>query len=71
VSRLGRILIKSLREAASEGKSTWSLFKDKPVLERISMVLYTCDLLDPVFRAYYAVNTFFANCARLIEFREV
>jgi len=68
MSRLGRELIKSLREATSEGKSTWEINKDKPLKERISLVLYTCDLLEPLFSAYYAIDTFFANIKRLIEF---
>jgi hypothetical protein len=68
MSRLGRSFLKSLRGAASEGRGTWQLYKDKPLLERISMVIYTCDLLDPLFKTYYAVDTFFANVKRLIEF---
>lgn len=68
MSRLGRELIKSLRGAVLEGGSTWQLYKDKPFLERLSMVIYTCDILDPLFKAYYSIDTFFANVRRLIEF---
>jgi hypothetical protein len=68
MGKLGRGLIKSLRRATAEGKSTWNMYKDKPFFERVSSVLYTCDLLDPVFDAYYSVDTFIANCKRLIEY---
>lgn len=68
MSKLGRGLIKSLREATSEGKGTWKLYKDKPILERISMVLYTCDLLDPVFNTYYSIRGFIKNCIRVIDY---
>src|SRR4030067_3770003 len=68
MSKLGRMLIKSLREAASEGKGTWQLYKDKPFFERVMSVLYTCDLLDPLFKAYYSIDTFIHNVLKLIEF---
>lgn len=68
MGRLGKKLIKSLREATREGKSTWEMYKDKPFFERLSKVLYTCDLLDPVFDVYYSIMTFIHNCQRVIEF---
>jgi hypothetical protein len=68
MGRLGRGLIKALREATSEGKGTWALYKDEPFWSRVSKVLYTCDILDPVFDAYYSFDTFIANCKRLVEY---
>jgi hypothetical protein len=68
MSRLGRKLIKSLRSAVAEDISTWSLYKDKPFFKRLGMVMYTSDLLDPLFKIYYSIDTFIDNVLRLIEF---
>jgi len=68
MSRAGRGILKALGEATNEGKNTWFLFPEKPLGERIMMVLYTCDLLDPVFDVYYSICSFVNNCQRLIEY---
>lgn len=71
MGRLGRSLIKSLRSINSDAKNTWDLFKDKPLKERIYMVLYTCDALDPVFDVYYSIRSFISNIRRLIEYAPI
>lgn len=64
MSKLGRSLIRALKEA----NGTMDLYKDKPILYRIKMVLYTCDLLNPVFDVYYSIRGFLSNIRRVIEF---
>lgn len=68
MGKLGRSLIKSLQQATREGKSTWELYKDKPFWFRVQRVLYTCDLLDPVFDVWYYILKIKHNCERLIEY---
>ena len=67
MSRIGRLVIKSL----SEGKDTWSLYKNKSIFYRLYMVVYTMDILDGMFDFYYFVRNFVANIARLIEYAPV
>ena len=67
MSKMSRMLIRSL----SEGRSTWSLYKNKPLLERLTMVIYTMPLLDKPFDVYYSIRGFFQNVARLFEYAPV
>lgn len=64
MSRLGRKLISGLKEISG----TIDLYKDKPLLYRIKMALYTSDLLDPLFQVYYTLSGFFDNLRRVVEF---
>lgn len=64
MGKLGRSLIKGLKEAAG----TMDLYKDKPLSYRIKMALYTSDLLDPLFQVYYSISAFISNIRRVIEF---
>ena len=67
MSKLGRKLIRSLA-SLQESKSTWDLYKNEPFFKRVSKVLYTADVLDPVFDVYYAIRGFISNCRRLIGY---
>lgn len=64
MSRLGRALIQSLKEA----NGTMGLYKNKPLWYRLKMAAYTSDLLNPLFHVYYNVVGFFQNIKRVIEF---
>ncbi len=68
MSKCGRSLIKGLKNSIYESIGTWDLYKDKSLVDRIYMTLYTCDMFDWAFNSYYAICTFFNNCARLIEY---
>ena len=67
MGRLGRSLVKSLN-GLNESRSTWDLYKNKPLLKRIMSVLYIADILDPVFNTYYSIRGFISNVKRLIEY---
>lgn len=67
MSKVTRMLIRSL----AESRSTWSLYKGKPLLERLSMVIYTMPLLDKPFDVYYSIRGFFQNVARVIDYLPV
>lgn len=71
MSRLERSLLKSLRRAIAQDKSTWQLYKDKPFFDRLSRVLYTSDILDPFFKVYYSIRSFINNCKRVIEYAPI
>lgn len=62
--RLGRNLIRTL----NEGKNTWDLYKKEPFFKRVMRVLYTSDILEPIFNLYYSICGFFQNIERLIEY---
>lgn len=64
MSKMGRMLVRSL----SEGKSVWSLYKDKPLYKRLYSTLYHMDIFDGLFNVYYAIRNFCRNVARLIEY---
>lgn len=65
MSELGRMLIKSLKK---EDVSTWTLYKDKPLFERLRKVIYLSDILNPVLKSYYAAHSFITNCKRVIKY---
>lgn len=64
MSRLGRKLIRGLRE----GRSVWELYKNKPLHKRLWAAIYHSDILDPLFNIYYSVVSFIKNVKRLIEY---
>ena len=67
MSNVGRKLLQALQE----DKSTWDLYKDKPFLTRVSKVMYTSELLDPMFKVYYSIRAFINNVKRLIEYAPI
>lgn len=54
--------------ALKEANGTMDLYKDKPLMYRVKMALYTSDLLSPLFNVYYSCRAFFNNIRRVIEF---
>lgn len=64
MSKIGRMLVRSL----SEGKSVWTLYKDKPLYKRLYSTLYHMDIFDGLFNVYYAIRNFCHNVARLVEY---
>lgn len=68
MSKLGRSLIKSLREAIGEDISTWSIYKDEPFFKRLWKVVYISDFFSPILNVYNAVDTFVHNILRVVKY---